>query len=79
MPGNSLIERISIDPDVCNGRPAVRDTRVSVETVLGFLSAGDTADEILLQYPQLQRDDISACIAFAGRLMSHRYSVKEMA
>lgn len=67
--------RITIDPDICNGRPVIRGMRITVETVLGYLSAGDTAEEIVQQYPMLEADDISACLAFASRLMKHRYAV----
>lgn len=73
----TITDRITIDPDVCNGRPAIRRTRVTVETVLGFLGAGDTADDILQQYSQLEREDIAACLEFASRLLGHRYSIKE--
>ena len=55
----------------------VRGTRVTVETVLGFLGAGDSADEILAQYPQLERADITACLEFASKLMEHGFNVKE--
>lgn len=67
--------RITIDPDICNGRPIIRDLRITVETVLGYLSAGDTPDEILQQHPMLVAEDITACLAFASRLMKHRYAV----
>lgn len=67
--------RIFIDPDICNGRPVIRGLRVTVETVLGFLSTGDTPEEILEQYPMLEPEDISACLAFATRLMGHRYTL----
>jgi len=67
--------RIMIDPDICNGRPVIRGMRITVETVLGYLSAGDTPEEILSQYPSLEPEDISACLAFASRLMKHRYAV----
>jgi uncharacterized protein (DUF433 family) len=73
------ISRITIDPNVCNGKPVVRGMRITVETVLDYLSAGDTPEEILRQHPMLEPEDISACLAFASRLMSHRYSVKETA
>jgi uncharacterized protein (DUF433 family) len=72
-------DRITIDPDVCNGRPVVRGLRITVETILGYLSAGETAEEILRQHPMLEPDDITACLAFASRLMSHQYSVRETA
>jgi uncharacterized protein (DUF433 family) len=71
--------RITIDPDVCNGKPVVRGSRITVESILDYLSAGETREEILRQHPMLETEDISACLAFASRLMSHRYSVKETA
>jgi uncharacterized protein (DUF433 family) len=57
-------ERITIDPDVCNGRPVVRGMRISVETVLGYLSAGDTVAEVLEQFPMLVAEDIKACLEY---------------
>lgn len=74
---NSQLERITIDPDICNGKPVVRGLRITVETILDYLSAGETAEEILRQHPMLEPEDIQACLAFASRLMSHKYSVKE--
>jgi uncharacterized protein (DUF433 family) len=71
------IDRITIDPDVCNGKPVVRGLRVTVESILDYLSAGETPEEILRQYPMLEAEDIPACLAFASRLMGHKYSVKE--
>jgi uncharacterized protein (DUF433 family) len=59
------IDRITIDPDVCNGKPAVRGLRITVESVLDYLSAGETPDEILRQFPMLEAEDIAACLAFA--------------
>ena len=71
------IDRIVIDPDVCNGKPVVRGLRITVESILDYLSAGETPEEILRQHPMLEPEDISACLAFASRLMGHKYSVKE--
>ena len=71
--------RITVNPDLCNGRPTVRGLRITVETVLGFLSAGDSPDEILHQYPSLERSDIDACIRFAADLMAHRYTLQRVA
>lgn len=68
-------DRIAIDPEICNGRPTIRGTRITVETILGYLGAGDNQDEILQNYPSLQAEDIQACLAFAARLMRHKYSV----
>jgi len=74
-----LSERITIDPDLCNGRPTVRGKRISVQTVLELLGAGDSREEILDQYPSLEPADIDACLAFAANLMGHQYIVKKTA
>lgn len=66
--------RITVHPDICNGKPVVRDTRITVETVLGFLSAGDTAEDVLAQYPQLEAADIAACLRFAADVAGHRFT-----
>ena len=71
--------RITIDPDICNGKPVIRNLRITVESVLGYLSAGESHEEILRQYPMLEPEDITACLAFASRLMAHGYSVKQSA
>ena len=73
-----LDKRITIDPEICNGKPAIRGMRITVQTVLEYLSVGESHEEILRQFPMLDPEDISACLAFA-RLMGHRYSVKELA
>ena len=59
------IDKIAIDPDVCNGKPVVRGLRITVESILDYLSAGETPEEILRQFPMLKPEDISACLAFA--------------
>ena len=71
-------DRITIDPEVCNGKPVIRNLRISVETVLGFLSAGDSSEDILKQYPVLEEEDIKACLGFAANLMSHKYTVMKV-
>ncbi len=70
------LTRITIDPDICNGKPTIRGKRITVETVLDFLSSGESREEILRQYPSLQALDIEACLAFATALMSRRYVIK---
>ncbi len=74
-----IAERITIDDNICNGRPTVRGTRITVQTILDFLSAGDRENDILKQYPSLQPDDIKACIKFAADLMNRNYSIKTFA
>jgi len=62
----NLLERIVIDPNVRFGKPCVRGTRISVGDVLGYLAGGMTEDEILRDFPQLARDDVRACLAYAA-------------
>ena len=68
-------ERITLNPDICNGRPVVRGTRITVQTVLEFLAAGDSVDDVLAEYPDLTRQDVQACLNYASRLMANHYSV----
>ncbi len=72
-------ERITIDPDICNGKPVIKGTRISVQTVLEFLAAGDSVDEVLQEYPALRREDVQACLDYASRLMANHYSVVSLA
>jgi uncharacterized protein (DUF433 family) len=55
------------------------EKRISVQTILEFLSAGDTKEDILKQYPTLESEDIDACLRFAANLMSHQYSIRAIA
>lgn len=66
---------ITIDPEVCNGRPTVRGKRIAVQSILEFLAAGDSVDEVLQAFPVLTREDVQACLDFASRLMARNYSV----
>jgi uncharacterized protein (DUF433 family) len=70
--------RITVDPDLCSDRPTIRGLRITVETVLGFLSAGESAAEILEQYPSIEVADIDACLRFAADMMSHRYTLQRV-
>jgi uncharacterized protein (DUF433 family) len=60
------LERIAIDPSVRFGKPCVRGTRISVGDILEYLAGGMSEDEILADFPQLTRDDIRACLAYAA-------------
>lgn len=66
----NLLNRVTINPDICNGKPIIRGMRITVETVLEFLSNGDSIDDILEAYPFLEKEDIQACIAFALKNLS---------
>jgi uncharacterized protein (DUF433 family) len=63
-----LLERITINPDICHGKPCIRGLRYPVETILELLSAGMSTEEILADYEDLEREDILAVLAFAARL-----------
>jgi uncharacterized protein (DUF433 family) len=63
-----LLERITINPDICHGKPCIRGLRYPVDTILELLSAGMTNEEILADYEDLEREDILAVLAFAARL-----------
>ena len=63
--------RISIDPEINGGKPTVAGTRISVQTVLGHLSAGDEISDVLDAYPRLTHEDILACLAYGARLSGH--------
>ncbi|HLP93836.1 MAG TPA: DUF433 domain-containing protein [Saprospiraceae bacterium] len=65
----SLLNRITIDPNVCFGKPTIRNMRYPVETILDLLSAGMSTEEILSDYPDLERSDILACLEFASRMV----------
>src|SRR5438034_3783801 len=64
----NLTERITIDPEICHGKPVIRGLRYPVETILELLSSGMTTDEILADYEDLEQDDILAVLAYAARL-----------
>ena len=73
-----MSERITVSPDVCNGRPVVRGTRIAVQTVLEFLAAGDSIEDVLEEYPSLSREDVQACLDYASRVMGNHFSVVPM-
>lgn len=74
-----LTDRITVDPNLCNGKPTIRGMRITVQTVLRYLAAGDTREEILKNFPVLQPEDIDACLVFAVQLMEHPISVIPLA
>lgn len=65
---SNLLDRITIHPEVCHGKPTIRGLRYPVEMILELLSAGMTYDDILADYQDLEQDDILAVLAFATRL-----------
>jgi uncharacterized protein (DUF433 family) len=71
--------RIVIHPDVCNGQPVVAGTRITVQTVLGFLAAGDDVSDVLAEYPSLTEEDVRACMAYASRLAGNHFQMEAVA
>jgi uncharacterized protein (DUF433 family) len=76
---NPMKSSITVDPDICNGKPIIAGTRISVQTVMEFLAAGDSIEEILEEYPSLSREDIYACLQFATKLMANHYEIRKVA
>ncbi len=74
----NLLSRITIDPEICNGKPIIRGKRITAATILEFLSAGETHEEILRQYPSLEEKDIAACLYFASEMLRHNYTIKNL-
>ncbi len=72
MTHGELLKRISADPQVCDGRPCIRGHRIWVSLILDLLASGMTADELLVEYPQLRSDDIRACLAYASEMTRER-------
>lgn len=66
----SNLSRITIDPDICHGKPCVRHLRCPVEVVLDLVASGMSTAEILLDHPELEREDITACLEYARLLVS---------
>lgn len=62
----SLIDRITVNPEICHGKPTIRNMRYPVELILDLLASGMSQDEILDDYPSLEPDDIKACLAYAS-------------
>jgi len=72
MTRDDLLARITVDPDICFGKPCIRGHRIWVSLVLDLLADGWTEDAILDNYPGIVREDIQACIAYAAEVASER-------
>jgi len=68
---SDLLDRITVEPGKCGGRPCIRGMRIRVVDVLGMLAAGESSDSILSYHPDLETDDILACLAYAARELDH--------
>jgi uncharacterized protein (DUF433 family) len=70
---NPLLERITINPAVCFGKPTIRGTRIWVSLILDFLASGMSIAEVLEEYPHLTEEDIRAAIAYGAEMSRERY------
>jgi len=70
---NPLLQRISVDPNVCFGKPCIRGTRIWVSLILDFLASGMSIEEIIAEYPHLTEEDIRACMAYGAEMSRERY------
>jgi uncharacterized protein (DUF433 family) len=69
----NLLSRISIDPNICFGKACIKGHRIWVSLILDFLAGGDTVEQILVRYPQLNKEDLRACIAYGAELAKGRF------
>ena len=69
---SGLLSRITIDPNICHGKPSIRGLRYPVETLLELMSAGMTSEQILADYEDLEPDDLRAALAYGARLARAR-------
>jgi uncharacterized protein (DUF433 family) len=73
------MERVEINPSICNGRPVIVGTRITVQTILEFLGAGDSIEDVLEAYPSLRREDVLAALQYSSRLMGNQFTVQQVA
>jgi uncharacterized protein (DUF433 family) len=71
MPEPQLLKRITANPEIFGGKPIIREMRISVELILSLLAQGENWDNILADYPDLEIDDIRACLAYAHAVIAN--------
>ena len=70
MSQTSLLSRITVDPTVCHGKPCICGLRYPVESILEYLAGGDSVEQVLAEFPDLERDDILACLEFSRKMLA---------
>ena len=70
MSNENLLSRITVDSEICHGKPCVRSLRYPVETILEYLAGGDSIENLLAEFPDLEREDILACHEFSRRMLT---------
>jgi uncharacterized protein (DUF433 family) len=72
MTREELLQRITVDPNICFGKPCIRGHRIWVSLILDLLASGTSIEDILREYPQLEEADIRACIAYGAEMARER-------
>lgn len=75
MERNDLLKRITINPTICHGKPCIRNLRYPVSSILEYLAGGDTIEDILAEFDDLEEEDIQACLAFAVLAVNTKGSI----
>ena len=70
MADEALLSRITVDPEICHGKPCIRGLRYPVETILEYLAGGDSTETLLAEFPDLRREDILACLEFSRQMLA---------
>ncbi len=66
---DALLQRITVNPEVCHGKPVIRNTRMTVESILEYIAGGDSIEDLLKEFTYLEREDILASVAYAAKVM----------
>jgi len=67
----NIFDRIEINPEVCNGKPVIKDTRIPISVILDQLAEGESWEKILVGYPELKREDIQAALYYVKESINH--------
>jgi len=70
MSSDNLLSRITVNPEICHGKPCVRGLRYPVEALLEYLAGGDSIEDLLKEFPDLEREDILACHEFSRKMLA---------
>ena len=73
MTRQDVLDRISVNPNICFGKPCIKGHRIWVSLILDFLASGESIPDILANYPGLEEADIRACIAYGAEMSRERY------
>jgi uncharacterized protein (DUF433 family) len=70
----SLLDRITLNPEIAHGKPTIRNKRYTVEGLLEYLAGGDSIEDLLKEFPDLEREDLLACLQYAVLNLKHKYA-----